>query len=98
MEKKQRNEELQSRREFFKKAANGILPILGTIVLSTIPLVSNASITHPMGCDDNCWGACTRNCHGGCEGGCKGCGGNCSGECDGSCKGYCDTTCKNCLR
>lgn len=31
--KKQQNEELQSRREFFKKAAKGALPILGSIVI-----------------------------------------------------------------
>ncbi|MBO5061426.1 MAG: Cys-Xaa-Xaa-Xaa repeat radical SAM target protein [Prevotella sp.] len=98
MEKKQRKEELQSRRQFFKKAAKSALPILGAIILGGTSNTIKASTIHPMGCDDNCWGACQRNCHGGCEGGCKGCGGNCSGECDGTCKGYCDTTCKNCLR
>ncbi len=29
-----KNEKLQSRREFFKKAAKGALPILGAIVLA----------------------------------------------------------------
>ncbi|MCM1079860.1 MAG: Cys-Xaa-Xaa-Xaa repeat radical SAM target protein [Bacteroidales bacterium] len=97
MTKKNQQEELQSRREFFKKTAKSVLPIVGGIILAGAPAIVKASETQ-MGCDDNCWGACQRNCHGGCEGGCKGCGGNCSGECDGSCKGYCDTTCKNCLR
>lgn len=32
MEKK-KNEELQSRRDFFKKAAKGVLPILGMVVV-----------------------------------------------------------------
>ena len=32
MEKK-KNEELQSRRDFFKKAAKGALPILGMVVV-----------------------------------------------------------------
>ena len=33
MKKNGKNEELQSRREFFKKAAKGALPIFGAIVL-----------------------------------------------------------------
>lgn len=34
---KNKNEELQSRRDFFKKAAKGVLPILGAVVLSGAP-------------------------------------------------------------
>lgn len=35
MEKNKNNEELQSRREFFKKAAKSALPILGAVVLAS---------------------------------------------------------------
>lgn len=35
MVKNEKNEELQSRREFFKKAAKGALPILGAVVLAS---------------------------------------------------------------
>lgn len=34
MKEKKQNEEIQSRREFFKKTAIGILPILGGILVS----------------------------------------------------------------
>ena len=37
MEKNKQNEELQSRREFFKKAAKSALPILGAVVLASAP-------------------------------------------------------------
>lgn len=39
-DKMKKNEELKSRRDFFKKAAKGILPILGTVILSSIPSVA----------------------------------------------------------
>ena len=50
MKKNEKNEELQSRREFFKKAAKGALPILGAIVLANAPAVINAAEKAPMGC------------------------------------------------
>ena len=37
MHNNKKNEELQTRREFFKKAAKGALPILGAIVLAGTP-------------------------------------------------------------
>lgn len=42
MENKKKDE-LQNRREFFKKAAKGALPILGAIVLANMPGVLNAA-------------------------------------------------------
>ena len=49
MADKKRNEELQSRRDFFKKAAKGVLPILGAVVLAGVPNLVKAEET-PMGC------------------------------------------------
>lgn len=49
MEKKNCNEELQSRREFFKKAAKGVLPILGAVVLAGAPAIVKAAEENPMG-------------------------------------------------
>lgn len=49
MKKNVKNEELQSRREFFKKAAKGALPILGAILLSGAPQILNATEKSPMG-------------------------------------------------
>ena len=43
MKKNVKNEELQSRRDFFKKAAKGALPILGAIVLAGSPGILKAA-------------------------------------------------------
>lgn len=91
MEKKNRNEELQSRREFFKKAAKGALPILGAVALANMPLLSKATETEMecncTSCTASCSGTCT-GCSGGCQGTCKGgCYGSCSGTCKGGCQG-----------
>lgn len=43
MKKNEKNEELQSRREFFKKAAKGALPILGLAIMATNPYCSESN-------------------------------------------------------
>lgn len=72
MKKNGKNEELQSRREFFKKAAKGALPILGAIVLANAPVIANAAEEAPMGCKYGCIAVCsTSACQGTCAGGCR---------------------------
>lgn len=95
MKRTKKNEELQSRREFFKKAAKGALPILGAIVLSGIPTISGAMEASSMGCERySCSGGCSGRCTGTCSGTCSGsCEGRCSGGCSGGCKGTCYTSC-----
>lgn len=95
MNDKKKNEELQSRREFFKKAAKATLPVIGAIVLSTVPTFANAAKT-PSGCQGTCIGmcygsckGCQYTCSGTCSSGCKGCQYTCSGTCSGSCKTSC---------
>lgn len=75
MNKNGKKEELQSRREFFKKAAKGALPILGAIVLANAPAFANAAKEAPVGCET-------------CVGSCYGCSGTCGGKCQG-CSKYC---------
>lgn len=88
MDKNKKNEELQSRREFFKKAAKGALPILGTILLASSPILSNAAET-PNGCARYGCGICTNTCTGDCKGGCR-------YTCSGGCKHYaCKGVAKN---
>ena len=96
--KKQKNEEVQSRRDFFKKAAKSALPILGAVLLANTPTIVKATEAEPMGCSySGCWGSCSGTCSGGCmgckgtcTGGCQGiCGGNCTGSCSGSCSYGC---------
>ena len=95
--KSKKNEELKSRRDFFKKAAKSVLPVLGAVVLGSSPIVAKASET-AMGCSWDCSSSCYGSCQGGCSGcsgGCKGnCEGNCQGSCKGSCQGSCETTCQ----
>lgn len=86
MKKNEMNqEELQSRRDFFKKAVKGALPILGAIVLTGMPNVVKAAET-PMGCGEY-------TCSAGCKNACKGCEYTCKGFCKNACKG-CEYTCK----
>lgn len=85
MEKKNRNEELQSRREFFKKAAKGALPILGAIVLANAPAIVNAAEASPMGCSgDGCSYTCNTSCARACRGTCNAL---CMNSCHKSCNG-----------
>ena len=84
MEKK-KNEELQSRREFFKKAAKGALPILAAVVLAGVPAIVNAEET-PMGCKKGCSYQCSIGCKNTCDNGCSsGCKGSCSSTCKYKC-------------
>lgn len=92
MEEKNKKEELQSRRDFFKKAAKAALPIMGAIVLANVPDLSKA-MKSEMECD--CSGACSGTCIGNCKGTCDGaCMGTCQGSCKGNCSGGCAYTCK----
>ena len=92
MKKNGKNEELQSRREFFKKAAKGALPILGAIVLANAPAIANATEKEdaPMGCKYMCANTCLGTCKGSCDINCNNtCYRTCSGSCDRTCSGSC---------
>ena len=91
MNKNGKNEELQSRREFFKKAAKGALPILGAIVLAGTPTIAKAVSEAPMGCQYSCTAWCADNCSGKCQGSCTTA---CSRGCSNYCNGGCSTTCR----
>ena len=75
MDKKERNEEIQSSREFFKNAAKGALPILGAVLLANAPVIARAADSEaPMGCTGSCYSGCTNGCTSckyTCQGGCK---------------------------
>lgn len=80
--KQDENEGLQSRREFFKKAAKGALPILGVSLFGTTLLTSCDKDEPDGGGGGSC--SCSNTCSGSCDG-------DCSGNCDG-CSGSCYTT------
>ena len=92
-EKKHKDEELQTRREFFKKAAQKVLPMLGAIVVG--PSFITSTLTSCEKCD-GCESTCSDDCTTGCSGGCSG---SCDTTCTGTSKGsttcsYCMNTCK----
>ena len=85
MSNKKSSEELQSRREFFKKAAKAALPVVGAVVLSSLPILKSEAATgcYSGGCMYGCDGGCNDSCYGSCKGTCNascqyGCGYGCS--------------------
>ena len=92
MNKNGKNEELQSRREFFKNAAKGALPILAFTVLGTSFLTSCGDDDDEKGCSSKCTGGCQSSCSGDCDGGCTN---NCDGLCGGDCWAYCESKYKS---
>ena len=74
MQNKNENEELQSRREFFKKAAKAALPVIGAVVVASIPTMKAKA--------QDCYGTCYGSCYTGCQYGCK-------MTCEGGCRGTC---------
>lgn len=105
METKNKNEEIQSRREFFKKAAKAALPVVGAVVAVNFPITAKAQyfdyfeyfgrwepIDTCSNCSNSCTGSCKTNCDNSCKNTCEGCRGTCEGcrdTCYGSCRGSC---------
>ena len=93
MEKTNKNEELQSRREFFKKAAKSALPILAAVALAGTPGIIRAAERAPMGCKTSacaygCLYSCNQSCKTGCLRTCEGCKGTCKTFCTNSNYGH----------
>lgn len=105
MKEKKNKEELQSRREFFKKAAKGALPILGAIVLAGTPAIVKAASHESKietgcdwGCSHSCFGGCDSSCTGSCSISCTSCYGRCTGTCSQMCANDCSYGCKETCR
>lgn len=91
--KNNKKEELQSRRDFFRKAAKATLPILGAIVLSQAPLLSKAAT--PSDCSYSCSSRCSDGCTAACSRICAGCATSChAANCYHSCHDTCSSSCK----
>lgn len=79
---------LQSRRQFFKSAAKGTLPILGAILLANVPSFLNAAAENPMGCSGSCTNTCAAQCRSYCKIGCDNtCNTHCTRSCGSTCTG-----------
>ena len=93
MKKNKEREEIQTRREFFKKAAKSVLPIVATVALAGVPNIVRA-VEHPSGICDTCTGGCRYTCSAVCNSSCKGgCNNSCYKSCSGSCSGGCSGGC-----
>lgn len=98
MSNSKKNEELQSRREFFKQAAKAALPVIGAAIMASVPFVKSEAATGCRGgCVDDCEGTCYRGCNTSCGGECKGscqtgCYNGCRNTCHGTCSGGCATS------
>ena len=100
MEEKNKNEEILSRRGFFKNAAKKALPILGVVALASMPIITKATETKATDCYKNtctggCYNGCGKVCEGTCSGTCTGCTGSCETGCYDTCTYYCQQTCNN---
>lgn len=89
MKEKNQNEDVQSRREFFKAAAKVLLP---TIALISVPQLLSS-------CEKELWKDAEptcRDCGGTCKDTCKkACSSNCELTCKDTCETGCTTTCKS---
>lgn len=95
MKNEKSNNNLQSRREFFRNAAKAALPILGAIVLTQTPLLTKAAEIS-MTCENTCSTQCAENCHGQCVESCRDkCETSCKNKCVNGCLGTCEYTCKH---
>lgn len=102
--------EIISRRDFFKKTAKNILPVLGLITLGSSPLSALATELSPnekmdcsrsctTGCANHCAGTCSSRCDITCTSGCSsGCGRGCKSSCAEGCNGQTSnsTGCNGC--
>ena len=92
---KKHKEELQTRREFFKKAAKGVLPIIAGVALTGCETFLTAFGEHLSSYSG---GGGYSGSGGGGYSESSGCGytcsGGCSGGCDGSCQWGCESTCR----
>ena len=78
-------EGLQSRREFFRKAAHKALPLLGLAVVGPSLFTS---CTDRNDCKNSCEITCEGSCSGSCSTGCEGSaiGDTCANGCSSTCK------------
>lgn len=92
-----KNEEILSRRGFFKKAAKGTLPMIALIGFGSVQTLFTSQVA-AQGCQD-CTGACRNDCTSACRDNCVGdCRDNCKGDCRDNCKGDCRNDCTSACR
>lgn len=95
---KKKSEDLQNRREFFKKASRKVLPIFAsfTFLSSVIPFRSEAKEQFNCGwsCVMSCLGSCLNGCYTSCV---NYCAMGCNNSCRGGCNEMCAVGCSSCV-
>lgn len=99
MGRNKEKKELQTRREFFKKAAKGALPIVAVVTLTGCETFLTSFGNHLSSYGSGGGGSYGGGSDGGGYNESSGCGyacsNSCSGGCDGTCRWGCETTCKD---
>lgn len=99
MDDKKHNDEALSRRDFFRKIKSKVIPILGTVILTSPFVASISKAKTPSGCYMgtcmySCYTGCVMSCGGTCMNGClQSCVNQCAMMCGNSCQGGCMDTC-----
>lgn len=89
------NEDIVSRRSFFRTSVQIVLPILTLLVLPSCAPAKKLR-TAPSTCRGTCTGTCKVSCGSACDGSCAGsCKGLCAVACGGSCAGTCLYMCQH---
>ena len=99
-----KNQEIISRRNFFKRSASAILPALAAItlpnVLTSCEIEDDEWEIEATGCMKTCTGKCSGVCGAACQSNCTGsCSTGCTGSCSKMCGGSsCRSLCKGAVR
>ena len=92
--KSNKNEVLQSRRQFFKNAAKKVIPVIGLLIVEQVAPIEAATTSCYGYCGATCVGTCFNTCYNSCLGDCRlQCTGTCMGGCYTACGGWC-TVCQ----
>ena len=97
-EDRNKTKELQTRRDFFKKAGKKILPLFASLSLVAQIIPIKAIAKEQIGCGWTCMGTCMTGCLYSCGGSClngcyMSCMNACAMSCGNSCRGGCNDTC-----
>lgn len=105
MDKNMDIEELQTRRQFFKKASQKVLPMIGAFIAAPTIISTTLTSCSCDGCEAACMDDCQSTCGFDCANSCSSssynssiedddCANNCSSSCKSTCSTACDSTCK----
>lgn len=87
-----KKKELLSRRSFFRKISQSVLPVVGAVIFSSLPVPSSAFVIESYDCRGNCEITCRGQCYYTCTGRCCN---SCRETCILACRDSCNDSCKD---